>query len=64
MSLIEFLSYIARGLSTGWLPVGPTKDKACKSIQFNEGISEIEIIFKTPAAVLYLTKIEIVFSIM
>ena len=34
---------LGRGLSTGWLPVGPAKVKACKSILFTEGSLEVKI---------------------
>ena len=36
----------AKGFSTGLVPVGPTKVKACKSILFIEGIPEVEIKMK------------------
>ena len=34
----------ARGSSTGLVPVGPSKVKACKSFLFTEGVPEVKII--------------------
>ena len=37
----------AKGSSIGLAPVGPTKVKACKSILFTEGTTEVKIKIKT-----------------
>ena len=48
---------ITRGSSTGLVPVGPTKIKACKSELFNEGTSEVKIMNDPTCQFYYMERI-------